>query len=124
MFCFALLCFSGIYGFIFLPDGWTSFGENTPEQYAHLKSTVGNYSYLAFGLLLIMEFSTRIGVFGLPHTYMGEVFPLKSRSFLVAISTGVHFLLSSIMTKLYYHVELLLTLAGAIAFYGFLSLIG
>lgn len=72
-----MLHFKGIYGFIFFPSGWTSFGKYTPEQYAHLKNTVGSYSYLAFGLILIMEFSTRIGVFGLPHTYMGEVFPLK-----------------------------------------------
>ena len=71
------ICFTGIYGFIFLPSGWTSFGDYTPDQYANTKNIVGNFSYLALGLIIIMVFATRIGVFGLPHTYMGEVFPLK-----------------------------------------------
>lgn len=71
------LAFAGIYGFIFFPSDWTSFGNYTPDQYAHMKNIAGNYTYLAFGLILFMEFATKFGVFSLPHTYMGEVFPLK-----------------------------------------------
>lgn len=67
----------GIFGFVFLPPGWTSFENKTPERYEYIQSVVGNYGYLALGLMLLMQFGARFGIFGLPQTYLGEVFPLK-----------------------------------------------
>lgn len=112
--CLVLLCFGIskiIYGLIFFPSGWTLFVRYTPEQYSHLKNTLVNHSYLAFGIILPMEFSTRIA-FLVYH--MGEVFPLKFCSFLVAISTGIQFSLSPIVTKSYWNEEIWLTSPGAI----------
>lgn len=68
---------TGVFGYIFFPLGWTSFENKNPERYEYIQSVVGNYGYLALGLLLLMQFGARFGIFGLPQTYLGEVFPLK-----------------------------------------------
>lgn len=47
------------------------------DKYEYIRSVVGNYSYLALGLYLTMQFVTKIGVAGLPHMFASEVFPLK-----------------------------------------------
>lgn len=67
----------GVYGFILLPTGWSSFGDHTPETYAYIRQTVGNYSYLALALILLMQFSAKFGVYGLPNVYNSESFPMK-----------------------------------------------
>lgn len=48
----------------------------------------------------------------------------RSRSFLVGIWTAVHYILAAIATKTYFTVETFLSLPGAAAFYGCISLIG
>lgn len=71
----------GIYGYILFPSGWMSFQQHptdsTADKYEYIRSIVGNYSYLALGLYLTMQFVTKIGVAGLPHMFASEVFPLK-----------------------------------------------
>lgn len=72
--------FSGIYGFILLPPGWMSFktamnDENKKVEYVH--QLVGNYGWIAFALILIMQFSAKIGPQGQPNMFVGEVFPYK-----------------------------------------------
>lgn len=47
------------------------------DKYEFIRNEVGNYSYVALGLYLIMQFVTKLGVFGLPHIFTSEVFPLK-----------------------------------------------
>lgn len=42
-----------------------------------IRQRVGNYSYVAFALVLIMQFSAKIGVAGMPIMFIGEVFPFK-----------------------------------------------
>lgn len=71
---------SGIYGFVFFPRGWTSFRKYPHEStnsYEFIRGIVGNYSYLALGLILTMQFATKIGVSGLPHMFASEIFPFK-----------------------------------------------
>lgn len=69
----------GIYGFIFLPFGWTSFRKspNESDKFEYIRGVVGDYGYVALALLLIMQFATKIGVSGLPHIFVSEVFPFK-----------------------------------------------
>lgn len=43
---------------------------------------------------------------------------------LVSIVSGIRYIFGAISTKLYYNIELWLTLPGAAAFYGFVSLAG
>lgn len=75
-----MLKFIGIYGFILLPPGWTSFKSTTNDATKHpefVKLLVGDYSYFAFALVLIMQFAAKIGVAGMPNIFIGEVFPCK-----------------------------------------------
>lgn len=93
-----------------------------------------------------MQFGARFGIFGLPQTYLGEVFPLKyvfnlnstllrfsiniffffsrSRTFLSGLAAASHYLVASFSAKTYFNVETWLSLPGAILFYGFIGLIG
>lgn len=68
---------TGIYGFILFPPGWTTFGDHTPETYKYIRQIVGNYSYLALALILLMQFAAKFGVYGLPNVYNSESFPMK-----------------------------------------------
>lgn len=85
---------------------------------------MGNYGYLALGLMLFMQFGARFGIFGLPQTYLGEVFPMKSRTFLSGIAAASHYVVASFSAKTYYNIEMWFSLPGAIAFYGVVGLIG
>ncbi|XP_031634375.1 facilitated trehalose transporter Tret1-like [Contarinia nasturtii] len=117
----------GIYGYVFCPPGWSSFQDNpeeAPIKYNYIRSVVGDYGYLALALILVMQFATKIGVSGLPHIYVSEVFPLKSRTFLCGIVTANQYVVAAIATKTYYNVETWLSLPGAIIFYGIISLTG
>lgn len=143
--------FQGIYGYILFPKGWMSFQQHPTDsanKHEYIRSVVGNYSYLALGLYLTMQFVTKIGVAGLPHMFSSEVFPLKyvqasnrfrvyrtfykmknlflfrSRSFLCGIATANQYVLASISVKTYYNIESWLSLPGATLFYGVISLIG
>lgn len=49
------------------------FSQN-PE---YIRKFVGNYSFIALALVLIMQFFARIGVAGMPMMFVGEVFPFK-----------------------------------------------
>lgn len=68
---------AGVFGFVLLPSGWISFENKTPDRYEYIQNIVGKYGYLALGILLFMQFGARFGIFGLPQTYLGEVFPMK-----------------------------------------------
>lgn len=72
--------FTGIYGFVFFPLGWSSFRKypyESSSKFDYIRSTVGDYGYIALALILIMQFATKIGVSGLPHIFVSEVFPFK-----------------------------------------------
>lgn len=71
-----------------------------------------------------MQFGARFGIFGLPQTYLGEVFPLKSRTFLSGLAAASHYVVASFSAKTYYNVETWFTLPGAILFYGIVGVIG
>lgn len=70
-----ILTTAGIYGFAYFPSGWSSFevGRNAIP----IKNFVGNASYIAITLFLIMQFCTSIGVSSVPNMMMSEIFPLK-----------------------------------------------
>lgn len=42
-----------------------------------VRNFVGNYSYIALALVLIMQFCAKIGIAGMPIMLVGEVFPFK-----------------------------------------------
>lgn len=66
--------FTGVYGFILLPPGWTSFKKNSDDTLISLeqiREMVGDYNYLALALVLIMQFGTKIGLAGIPYMYLG-----------------------------------------------------
>lgn len=70
----------GVYGFVFLPSGWRSFkqGPNEPPKDPELiRKWVGNYSYLALILVLVMRFCSKAGVDVMSTMYTGEVYPFK-----------------------------------------------
>lgn len=70
----------GIYGFVFLPSGWTSFIEgdsNGREKVEHIRKIVGNYSYFALAMIFIMNFTTRFAIGSMPSIFASEVFPFK-----------------------------------------------
>lgn len=117
----------GIYGFVFLPSGWTSFIEgdsNGRDKIEHIKQLVGNYSYLALAMIFIMNFTTRFAIGSMPSIFASEVFPFKSRSFLCSIVTAFQYVFAAIATKTYYTVESVVSLSGAPFFYGTITLIG
>lgn len=63
-----------------MPPGWTSFRDlpyESANKFDYIRGVVGDYGYLALALILIMQFSTKIGVAGLPHIFVSEVFPFK-----------------------------------------------
>lgn len=63
-----------------LPPGWMSFKKSDDDPTKNLdyvRKIVGNYSYIAIILIVIMQFSARIGVAGMSHLFLGEVFPFK-----------------------------------------------
>lgn len=66
--------FVGIYGFVFLPPGWTSLNHYETNE---IHEMVGNYGYLALVLVFIMQFCTKMGVGGATLLLVGEVFPFK-----------------------------------------------
>lgn len=71
---------SGVYGFILLPFGWTSFNTSTNatnNNFDTIKESVGDYGYIAFVLFLVLQFAHKIGVHALARAVMGEVFPFK-----------------------------------------------
>lgn len=117
----------GIYGFVFLPSGWTSFIEGDSkgrQKIEHIKQVVGNYSYLALAMISIMNFTTRFAIGSMPSIFASEVFPFKSRSFLCSIVTALQYVFAAIATKTYYTIETVFSLSGAPFFYGAITLIG
>lgn len=86
--------------------------------------SVGNYSYLALVLILVMQFASNVGVANVAFMLIGEVFPFQFRAMLVSIVSGVRYLFGAISTKMYYNIEMWLSLPGAAAFYGCVSLVG
>lgn len=68
--------FPGIFGFVFLPAGWTSF-QNDATQFESVKGMVGSFGYLALVLFLTLQFASRVGFHSLSAIIMGEVFPFR-----------------------------------------------
>lgn len=117
----------GIYGNIFFPPNWTSFknpNDSSVPNFQLIQNIVGNYGHLAFALMFFMYFFTSVGLYAVPTLIHAEVFPFKLRSFLTGVTLALRYLIAAISTKLYYNIEIWLTLSGAILFYGIVSLIG
>lgn len=70
----------GVYGFVLLPPGWTSFKLDSNQQLndpEYIRNLVGNYSYLALILILVIKFCGKTSVDFMFFMYVGEVFPYK-----------------------------------------------
>lgn len=119
--------FLGIYGFAFFPLGWTSFKKHPnepPKDFLSIRQRVGSYSYLIPIIFMTMRFLSKTSIDCMTSMYVGEVFPFKLRSFLCGIAVASDYLLFSISTKIYFTIEMWLSLPGANLFYGFIGFIG
>lgn len=117
----------GTYGFTFFPLGWTSFKKDPnepPIDFAAIQKKGGNYSYLIPLIFMIMRFLSKTSIDCMTSMYVGEIFPFRLRSFLCGIAIASDYLLLSISTKIYYNIELWLSLPGANLFYGLIGFIG
>ncbi|XP_055299314.1 facilitated trehalose transporter Tret1-like [Sitodiplosis mosellana] len=133
-----LCCFGlSAIGFTFFPStDWSSFEMASPSSASNstitsssmnataLRESVGNYSYLALALILIMQFAVNSGISMVPFILISEVFPFKLRSMLCSITTTDRYIFVAISSKIYYNIETWFSLPGAAAFYGFISLTG
>lgn len=75
----------GIFGFIFLPTGFSSFdiaSKNVTLVNSTDFSHIGRYSYLPLALILIMQFFITIGITTMPSLLTSEVFPFKWDNFI------------------------------------------
>lgn len=126
-FRFLICSFQGVYGFAFFPLGWTSFKKDPnepardPEQ---IRQMVGNFNYIALGLVLILKFCGKAGTDVMSFLYVGEVYPFKMRSFLCGLSLASSYVLASIAAKTYFTLEMWLSLPGTVLLYGLNSVIG
>lgn len=77
-----LSCFGlSIYGFKFFPSGWSSYDSNTNitsrSNAEFIEETVGNWSYFALAMFLIMQFSISLGGSSIPvnklFAYLSEL---------------------------------------------------
>lgn len=114
----------GIYGFTFLPSGWSSFKKYPTEDYEGIKEEIGQFSYLAVALVFLMQFNMRFAIGALPSIFVTEVFPFRSRSYLCGIATALNYTFAAIGTKTYYIVETAISLPGACLVYAAISIIG
>lgn len=121
------MVFLGAYGFVFFPLGWTSF-KNDPNEPAKdpgkIRQMVGNFNFIALGLVLLAKFCGKAGTDVMSFFYVGEVYPFKMRSFLCGLSLASSYILASIATKTYYNLEMAFSLPGAILLYGVNSVVG
>lgn len=67
----------GIYGYIFLPSGWTSFDEHDTSEYKRIQNNVGGYGTVALAIIFLMNFITRFAIGSIPGIVASEVFPFK-----------------------------------------------
>lgn len=79
-FCIGL----GVFGFVFLPSGFSSFdiASNNATlgnltNFGATRESIGRYSYLPLALILIMQFFITIGITTIPSLLTSEVFPFK-----------------------------------------------
>lgn len=70
-------CVGGI-GFAFFPPDWTSFQiPSNATNSTVVYDSLGNYSYLALALILMMQFAANMGISIVPIMLISEVFPFK-----------------------------------------------
>lgn len=74
----------GIFGFVFLPSGFSSFdiASNNATlvnstDFGDIRKSIGHYSYLPLALILIMQFFITIGITTIPQLLTSEVFAFK-----------------------------------------------
>lgn len=118
----------GAIGFSFLPSGWSSF-KNCSLDITNTNSSISadyrySYSHVSLALILVMQFVVCIGISIIPFILISEVFPFRLRSMLCSITTASRYIFAAISSKLYYNIEMWLSLPGSAAFYGFISLTG
>lgn len=70
----------GLIGFQYFPSHWTSFqiaSNHNQTNSTTFQASIGNSSYLALALILIMRFANNIGIAMLPFMLISEIFPFK-----------------------------------------------
>lgn len=73
----------GIYGIVLFPPNWSSFknpADPSIPNFQVIKNIAGNYGYLAFALMFILNFFTSVGLNAVPPIVHAEVFSFKYNS--------------------------------------------
>lgn len=65
------MSFSGVYGFLYLPIGYTSFDQS------HVDAKFDSPGYIPLILITLWTFCFSAGVWTLPWMLLSEVFPFK-----------------------------------------------
>lgn len=66
-----IFCFKGVFGFVNLPSGWTSFNRQ-PDEVTEIVP-----SYFPLAMFVLMGFGTTVGVSSVPWMLLSELFPFK-----------------------------------------------
>lgn len=125
--------FSGIYGFLYLPSGYSSFDHSHPDT-----NQADPHGYIPLILITLWTFCFSAGVWTLPWMLLSEVFPFKyvksliriidlfqiylksihrSRGMATGLSAALNYLLGFVSTKSYYDLEMFLSMPGVTLFY-------
>lgn len=69
-----------MYGWFFFPSGWSSIDtdiKNATHNVEVMRETVGNFSYFAIVMFMLMQFCVSVGVSSVPYILISEIFPFK-----------------------------------------------
>lgn len=79
-FCFGISLSTGIYGIVLFPPNWTSFENSSDSHIQIIQNIAGDYGYLAFALMFVLNFFTSVGLNAVPPIVHAEVFSFKYTS--------------------------------------------
>lgn len=107
------------YGFLFLPIGYNSFDK---DHYYTMDNQL--LTYIPFVCMILWNFFTFCGISTIVWQILSEMFPYKTRGLATALSVAMNYALNFLCTKLYYNLEISLSLPGVTMFNCLFALIG
>ncbi|XP_031639034.1 facilitated trehalose transporter Tret1-2 homolog [Contarinia nasturtii] len=100
------------YGFLILPNGYTSFPDLTPN-FALENKTLG---YIPFFCIIVTNFCMYCGINAMPWQMISEVFPYKTRGMATGLTAALSYVLSFVSTKTFYSLDTTLSMPGVALF--------
>lgn len=110
----------GAFGFYYLPLGTKSFHQ---DKTSNNSENSNHETYVPFILFVILRLCS-VGAMTIPQIMHGELFPFKLRSLAVGCITAFNNIFTFSANKLFYNIEDLLTLPGALILYGIIGIVG